>query len=247
MAEGNQWQEFFDSHAPRYLENAFTANTRAEIEFITSIWDLRPGDSVVDIGCGTGRHSVALAKLGYRVTGVDLSAGMLTEAKSAAEKAGVQVEWVQANAIEWKSDLLFDGALCLCEGGFGLIEAGEDPVAHDLAILKNISATLRPNGWLFLNALNGYSTIRQMTDEMVEKGLFDPATMISMYQDEWNLPEGKRIMSIRERLFIPPEVVAMLRHTGFDVLHVWGGTAGEWAKRPLKLDEVEALYVARTR
>ena len=51
-------------------------------------------------------------------------------------------------------------------------------------------------------------------------------------------------MQIRERLLIPPEMVSLLRHVGFTVEAVWGGTAGEWGRRPIKLDEVEAMYVA---
>ena len=41
------------------------------------------------------------------------------------------------------------------------------------------------------------------------------------------------------------DVIAMLRHVGFEVLHLWGGTAGEWGRRPLKLDEVEMMAVCR--
>jgi len=241
------WKQFFDSHAPHYLANGFTGNTRFEVEFLLSLLELPAGSSVVDIGCGTGRHSIELARHGLRMTGVDQSEGMLTEARKAADGAGVDVQWIKADVTEWQSDLLFDGAICLCEGGLGLIELNEDPVAHDLSILRNISNSLRPNAPLVITCLNGYSVIRQLKDEHIEQGTFDPATMLSVYQDEWNLPEGKRTMTIRERLFIPPEVVAMLRHVGFDVLNVWGGTAGEWGKRPLKLDEVEAMYFARKR
>jgi len=41
---------------------------------------LKPGAAILDVGCGTGRHSVELAKRGYKVTGIDLSAEMLKEA-----------------------------------------------------------------------------------------------------------------------------------------------------------------------
>lgn len=241
----SSWKSFFDEHAPRYLENVFTKNTRAEVEFIIELFDLPLGSRILDIGCGTGRHSVQLAKHGFKVTGVDISSGMLAEARKAASEFGVEVEWVEADASAWRSDILFDAAICLCEGAMNLVDKGQDPISHDLSILRNISDALRPNGLFLLTCLNGYATIRQMTDEMVANGQFDPATMYSVYEDEWELPEGKRVMTIRERLFIPPEVVAMLRHVGFEVLNVWGGTAGEWGKRPLKLDEVEAMYFCR--
>lgn len=224
------------------MENAFTGNTRQEVDFLLDLFDLLPGSHILDMGCGTGRHSVEFAKRGYRVTGVDLSEGMLNQARKAARQSKVDVEWIHADATTFSSDILFDAAVCLCEGGLGLIESQEDPVFHDLSILKNIYNSLRPNAPFCVTAMNGYATIRQMTDELVQNGRFDPATMVSQYEDEWDLPDGKKLMQIRERLFIPPEFVALLRHVGFSVEGVWGGTAGEWGKRPIKLDEIEAMY-----
>lgn len=239
------WNAFFDAHAPHYMENPFTRNTRAEVDFLLD--ELKPpaGGSILDLGCGTGRHSVELAARGYRVTGVDLSEGMLAEARKAAAAAGVMVDWIRADATEFRADRPYDAAICLCEGGFGLIGAQEDPVAHDLAILRTAYVALRPAGGFLLTALNGYAIIRRMSDENVAHGSFDPATMMAAYADEWNLPEGKREVYIRERLFIPPEIVAMMRHVGFEVPHVWGGTAGDWGRRPVKLDEIEAMFVGR--
>lgn len=239
------WKAFFDAHAPRYLENVFTKWTGTEVDFLIELMGLKAGQSLLDMGCGTGRHAVEFARRGFKVTGVDLSTGMLEQARQAASEAGVEVDWIEADATQFTTDEAFDTAICLCEGGFGLIGENEDGVAHDLAILRNIHAALKPGSPFVLTALNGYSIIRQMTDEHVTEGRFDPATMLAVYTDEWKLPEGPTQMLVRERLFIPPEVVAMMRHVGFEVEHVWGGTAGEWGKRPLKLDEVEAMYVAR--
>ena len=56
-----------------------------------------------------------------------------------------------------------------------------------------------------------------MSDEIVHEGRFDPATMTSSYEDEWELPEGPRVVQIYERLFIPPEVVRLLGGAGFRV------------------------------
>lgn len=242
-----RWRDFFESHAPYYDQNPFTRNTRVEVQFLVERLGLKPDMRVLDMGCGTGRHAIELASKGMRVTGVDISPAMLREARKKAEAAGLEVEWIEADALSWSRERAFDAAICLCEGGFGLLNDGDDAVAHDMGILSNIRASLTPGAPFVLTALNGYSVIRRVTDEHIENGAFDPATMEMHYADEWQLPEGPRTMLIRERLFIPPEVVAMLHHAGFDVLAVHGGTAGEWGERPLKLDEVEAMYVCRAR
>lgn len=247
MADDNrqEWQRFFDAHAPRYDENPFTQHTEAEIDFFLALFPILPGSRVLDVGCGTGRHAVELAKRGYRVTGVDLSQGMLDVAAAKAQAAGVEVELIQADATNFALDRMFDAAVCLCEGGFGLIGSKDDPETHDLGILRSIAAHLPAGAPFLMTALNGYSVIRQMKDEMTSQGQFDPATMLSAYVDEWDLPEGKRHIQIRERLFIAPEVVRMLREAGFRCDAVYGGTAGHWAQRPLMLDEIEAMYVCR--
>jgi hypothetical protein len=44
---------------------------------------------------------------------------------------------------------------------------------------------------------------------------------------------------------MPPELVLLFRLAGMTVLNMWGGTAGNWGRRPLDLDEIEIMAVAR--
>ena len=78
MTRRNEWEEFFDGHAPVYMDNSFTKNTVEEAEFVLEELGLPAGGRILDVGCGTGRHAVELARRGYRVTGVDISSGMLS-------------------------------------------------------------------------------------------------------------------------------------------------------------------------
>jgi 2-polyprenyl-3-methyl-5-hydroxy-6-metoxy-1,4-benzoquinol methylase len=83
------------------------------VDFLIEELALPPAGSILDVGCGTGRHSIELARRGYSVTGPDLSREMLTRAVASAEAAGVSVEWVRADASRFTLPERYDGAICL--------------------------------------------------------------------------------------------------------------------------------------
>jgi SAM-dependent methyltransferase len=238
------WREFFDSYAPQYMNEVFTTDSVREAAFLVEVLDLAPGASVIDIGCGTGRHAVELARHGFAVTGLDISVGMLAQARSVAAAAGVEIELVEADATAFDLGRVFDAAVCLCEGSFGLV-GSDDPFEHDAAVLRRAFAALRPGAPFVLTALNGLRMVRDATAEQVERGDFDPATITQSYEMEWQAEGGPRRLPVRERGYAPSELVLLCRTSGFDVEHVWGGTAGAWGRRPVELDEMEIMVVMR--
>ncbi|KUH34570.1 cyclopropane-fatty-acyl-phospholipid synthase [Thermococcus celericrescens] len=235
------WEEFFDVEAPHYLNEPFTKNTEEEIEFIVREFKLPEGARILDVGCGVGRHSIGLAKRGYRVTGIDISGGMLKEARKRAEKEGVNVEFIKADATEFKRSGEFDAAICLCEGAFSLLGLGDDPIEHDLAILRNVYESLKPGGKFLLTALIALRRVKNATDEDIEKGLFDPHTMT--FFEEIEAPNGEKF-PIRERVYVPTELYLMFKMVGFNVLGIWGGTAGRWGKRKVDFEDIELMVLA---
>jgi cyclopropane fatty-acyl-phospholipid synthase-like methyltransferase len=245
MAGKNEWEIFFDAHAPVYMENVFTKNTVEEVNFILEELKLPPGSHILDVGCGTGRHSVELAKRGYKVTGIDISSGMLSEAKKAAKKARVNVEWIHTDASKFTSSRSFDASICLCEGAFGLLGKDDDPMQHELSILRNINAVLKPDKKLILTALNGFRMIREHSQEDVERGQFDPITLIEVSLQECDTAQGRKSVWVKERGFIPTELAILLGQAGFKVENIWGGTAGNWGRRKVDLDEMEVMVIAR--
>ncbi len=241
----SEWQKFFDGHAPVYMNNSFTKNTIMEVDFILDVLSIPPGSSILDMGCGTGRHAIELAQRGYKVTGVDISSGMLSQAKKKAKEAKVKVEWIQDDAIRFKSGKRFDAAICLCEGAFGLLGMDDDPLAHDYAILRIINASLKPKAKFILTALNGCAMIRHYTQKDIKNDKFDPLTIIETHPMEYETPKGKKSVVVKEKGYVATELTMLFRLAGFEVLHIWGGTAGNWGKRELDLDEIEIMLIGQ--
>jgi SAM-dependent methyltransferase len=242
MTEQTGWAAFFNEHAPRYEENVFTKNTGAEVDFLITELGLRPGATILDVGCGTGRHAIELARRGFAVTALDISAGMLAEARRHAQAAGVRVDWRQEDATRFALASEFDAVICLCEGACGLLASGDDPIAQPLAILRNVSRALKPCARCLFTVLNGCALIRKHIQADVKGGLFDPATLSE--RSECAPPGSGHAAPIRERGFVPTELVLLFAVAGMNVLGLWGGTAGAWGKRPLELDEIEIMVLA---
>jgi len=246
MSETNatSWRRFFDVFAPRYDEQCFTRATAAEVPFLVEHLRLQPGTTLLDVGCGTGRHSVPLAGLGCRVTGLDVSTSMLKIARERAAAAGVQVEWVRADAVDFVRPEAFDAVACLCEGAICLLGPDDDPLEHDVAILRNVERSLRPAGRLLLNVLNAGRMIRVHQDADVASGRFDPVSLTERSEAADLAPEAGLSDTLRERSYTAPELHRVLTAVGLRVRGIYGGTAGDWGLRPPRLDEYELMAMA---
>ena len=242
MDERTSWERFHDLEAPVYDDYEYTKNTVNEVDFLIEELGVSPGASILDVGCGTGRHSIELARRGYAVTGIDLSTGMLGRAREKASEAGVQVNWMRADARRFSFNGEFDGAIGLCEGAFGLLSADDDAIERPLAILRNISRALKTGGKSVFTVLNGFRMIRSHAQKDVEEGRFDPLRM--SWTSEFPPREGLSPIRVRERSFVPTELSLLFQLAGMPVLNIWGGTAGNWGRRAIDLDEMEIMIVA---
>jgi len=243
MTKKADWEKFFDGHAPVYMDNCFTKNTVNEVDFLVEELRLKPGARILDVGCGTGRHSIELARRGFAVTGVDLSSGMLAEAKKSAKRAGVSVTWMHANATTMQIGRQFDAVICLCEGAFGLLGRGDDALEQPLAILRRVARALKPGARCLFTVLNGFRMARRHSHTDVRRNIFDPLTLSEVSE----VCDASDPSAMRERGFVPTELGLLFRTADLDVLHIWGGTAGDWRRGKISLDEWEIMVVAEKR
>jgi SAM-dependent methyltransferase len=119
--------------------------TQREIAFLERCGLLAPGRRILDLACGGGRHSLAMAKRGAQVTGVDLGPAAIATARRRAQRAGVEVEFVQGDMRCLEYEAAFDAVTLL----FGCFT--EMPRHQAQEVLRRISRSLRPGGWFILD------------------------------------------------------------------------------------------------
>ena len=115
----HQWFEtFFQGPAVDFWTRAIPpALTLADVDFLEKTFDVKQGARLLDVPCGNGRHSIELARRGYRVTGIDLSDEFL-----AAARAELDADWRKGDMRELELESsTFDGAFCF-GNSFGYLD-----------------------------------------------------------------------------------------------------------------------------
>jgi SAM-dependent methyltransferase len=108
MSTSDWFEDFFHGLAVDFWV-AVAPNADADVPFLEKAFGTA-GGAILDVACGAGRHSIALARRGYDVAGVDLSTTFLDEARRRSE--GLSIEWHRGDMRELPWRERFDGALC---------------------------------------------------------------------------------------------------------------------------------------
>jgi len=247
----NWYEELFQNYAKKYDDESFTKGTIGEVDFIEKEIDYNKSFRILDIGCGTGRHSIELAKRGYNVVGIDLSESMLKRAKEKARNENVKVDFIQADARELNFKNEFHLVLMLCEGAFPLMETDE----MNYAILKNAANALRENGKLIFTTLNGlfplFHSVKDFINQNSSEGTskentFDLMTFRDISTFEVEDDDGnKKTLKCSERYYVPSEITWLLKSLGFKKIDILGCPLGKWSRETsLTTEDFEMLVIA---
>lgn len=152
----SEWYEksFGEDYLIVYRHRDF-CGARHEVEQMIGWLELPQGAKVLDLCCGMGRHSLALAEAGYEVTGVDLSETLLREAR--AQAGARAVTWVQSDMRSLPLPGGFDAVVNLFTS-FGYFEEDEEQVK----VLREIYRMLKPGGRFIIDFLNPAYVIRHL-------------------------------------------------------------------------------------
>jgi SAM-dependent methyltransferase len=222
-----------------YLRNAFTKGTEQEVGHLVDALGLEPGQRVLDVGCGPGRHSLAIARRGIDVVGVDLSPDFVALAREAADSEGVRARFDVQDVRHLAFDGEFDAVICLCQGGFGLLGG------HDEAeVFERIAGAVRVGGALAVTAFHTAFAVRHLEDGES----FDPATgVLHEIATVRNAAGEERPFELWTTCFTPRELVLLAQRCQIDVQTVSGVTPGAYRAMPPTLDDPELLLVGRRR
>jgi 2-polyprenyl-3-methyl-5-hydroxy-6-metoxy-1,4-benzoquinol methylase len=246
------WYEaLFANYAESYDKEPFTQGTVGEVDFVERELGSDRTRRILDIGCGTGRHAIELARRGYQVTGIDLSEAQLIRARQKAADAGVAVDFQRRDATQPHFQREFDAAIMFCEGAFSLMETDE----KNYAVLVHAAAVLRPGAKLLLTTLNAlfplFHSVQEFFDKnesgaVTDKLTFDLLTFREQAELTFTDDAGQsHTVQTSERYYTPAELRWLLNTAGFAKVDIFGCHLGQFSREHvLTPNDFEMLVVA---
>ncbi|MDD5302142.1 MAG: class I SAM-dependent methyltransferase [Elusimicrobia bacterium] len=210
------------------------SQVKSQIDGVERFMRLEPRSRVLDLGCGSGRRTIELARRGHRVLGVDPDERALSLARAAAKDEKLNIHFMKADtrAIPYRSEI---DAVVSLDGAFGQLPNDRD----DLRCLEAARKALKPSGLLLIDTLNKEWLMRHFEPNFWEQGEERRSSVvldqISFDFERGRLdnrrvivdPDGKRTPSfVSVRVYALTELKAQLERAGLTYLQSWGGFDG---------------------
>lgn len=198
---------------------------------------------ILDLCCGPGRISSELARMGFAVTGVDITESFLNTAREDAEHENLKIEYIHADAREFTRSGYFDTIVNLYIS-FGYFSDQKD----DLKVLRNVYESLKKGGTFIIETLGKEIAVR----DFVEAEWFERTgyTVLTEYEplDSWTflknrwiiIKDGQRVEKIfTQRLYSASELRSILQEAGFNKVDIYG----DWDETPYDNKAIKLIAV----
>lgn len=231
--------------------HSWSKHTPAETEFIVRHCNLKSGDNVLDLGCGTGRHAIQLAENNLRVTGVDYVPDFIAKAAAMAKNQNLgNVEFHEGDCRDVEFEERFQCVICLYDVIGSFAERREN-----FKIVRNIGQHLLPGGSALISVMNGVLTAKNAKHRFSLKtdpnrllalppsrtmentgNVFDPDFYMLdtdtqvVYRKE-QFEQGALLpteLIVRDLRYTPPEIRDLLGAVGLKIEWVRCVKAGDW-------------------
>ena len=220
-----QWfEEVFDEDYLRTLPSMTPQQTEHEADLILDALGIQTRASLLDVGCGYGRHAMALTVRGHQVTGLDLSLPLLLRAADIACQSGLQINFLHGDMRTMQFDAEFDAAYCF----FTTFGYFDDETNRKVVGL--IAKALKPGGRLLLDMLNRDYLVRDLPARVwwqgqgcmvLEEVNFNYFNSRLQVQRSIAFDDGRQVeQEIRMRAYALHEVGRLLQHAGFRILEL---------------------------
>lgn len=234
MTDSTPWHEddeFWHTFGPILFTEARIGSAAEQVEQALALLNVGPGAAILDLCCGVGRHSLELARRGFRVTGVDRSAAYLDTAKGRAASEGLSIEFVLEDMRRFRRPGAFDAVINLFTS-FGYFEDQAD----DRMVLENVHASLKPGGTFVADVVGKEVLARIFRERDWQE--FDDGTILleerrvernwSWIENRWIVLKDaqRREFRLSHRLYSAAELVALLESCGFSTVNVYGHLSG---------------------
>ncbi len=187
---------------------------------------------ILDLCCGPGRFSIPLARMGFRVTGVDTTGFLLDIAKNRASLENVEVEWIKEDMRKFLRSGFYDLVMNMFTS-FGYFQNHSD----NMIVLANVNKSLRQGG-KFVIEMMGKETLASIfhpvTDEETDEGLL--LVQRHRIDDGWNRIENDWLLIDNDRVlgrwkfshwvYSATELKNMLLEAGFSNVEIYGNLEG---------------------
>ncbi len=234
-------------------EMAWTERTESEVNRALNMLRPQGGERVLDLACGSGRHSIELARRGFSVVGADISAELIEIAnRDAAAAPELEVSFVEGDLRELEFVAEFDLVLNLNDGAIGYLESDEE----NLRTFEVISRALRPGGRNLIQLPN----VLYAKENLPQRSWIPSSSMVELVEHRWNKSnsymEGAMIpirfgeslenlekrIEFRQRLYSADELRAIYASVGMELASVFNGSG---KRRDPKPSQFEVFFEAR--
>jgi SAM-dependent methyltransferase len=160
---------------------AWTERTASEIKRALTMLRPQGGERVLDLACGTGRHSLELVRQGFSVVGVEIGEELVEIARRDAAEQGLEAEFVQGDLRELDYEGEFDIVLNLNDGAVGYFETDEE----NHKTFEVISRALKPGGQNLIQVPN----VLYARAHLPQRSWIPSSTMVELVEHRWNKKE----------------------------------------------------------
>jgi SAM-dependent methyltransferase len=222
--------------------------TAAELAFIERILDLKPGQRLLDLCSGHGRHAIPLARSGVNVAGIDQSLEYLQMAVKAAAPERLPLANLRGDMRYLPFSACFDAAMNIFSS-FGYLE----DEAQDAMVMSAVAKVLKPEGRFLIDVISREWVLRNYAPKEWHEGrdgsLFLESREFDFVESREHVsflaiaPDGSRrkVPGHHIRLYTLRELVGMLVAAGLEFEEAFGGFNGE----PYTVDSRRMIVVAR--